>query len=319
MRNPVPKLVAKYNQERGRWAAVDRKNVAEATKRAYDGLTVGLYRERDDLYPIVLRHAGRDRAEAAENLDALQVKPAFHTGTIPLAQVTDGMSVEWEDPVIHRWQRRRTETVQCTPVDGATFPELYADVLEDFEALYLPPGYEIFWDGEQDSSQRALASLVPGLLPAAVVIATIIILLFNSVRVLVCILLVIPFAAIGIIPGLIIADSPIGFVAILGILSLIGMMIKNMIVITDAIQGAIKGGAHPFDAVVESVVTQSKPILLAAGTTVMGVIPLLPDVFWNSMAVSIMAGLGVGAGFCIILYPTLYAALHGIKAPVRVP
>jgi multidrug efflux pump subunit AcrB len=315
MRNPVLKLVAKYNQQRGRWAGVNRKNIAEATKRAYDGLTVGLYREGEDLYPIILRHAGRDRAEAAENLDALQVKPAISTGTIPLAQVTDGMSVEWEDPVIHRWQRRRAETVQCTPIDGVTFPALYSDVLEDFEALDLPPGYRIFWDGEKDSSERALVSLGPGLLPAAVIIATIIMLLYNSIRVLLCIMLVIPFAAIGIIPGLIIADSPMGFVAILGILSLMGMMIKNMIVITDAIQGAIKGGAHPYDACVESVVTQSKPILLAAGTTVMGVIPLLADVFWNSMAVCIMGGLGFGAGCCIILYPTLYATVHRIKPP----
>ena len=134
-------------------------------------------------------------------------------------------------------------------------------------------------------------------------------------RVLAAIFIVIPFAAIGVIPGLILCDSPLGFVAILGILSLMGMMIKNMIVMTNAINNGIEAGLHPFNACVEAAVTQARPIALAAGTTVLGVIPLLPDVFWNAMAVSIMAGLGVGSLLTIVFYPTLYATLHGIREP----
>jgi multidrug efflux pump subunit AcrB len=199
-----------------------------------------------------------------------------------------------------------------------TFPELKASISEDFvDAFELPPGYKIFWDGEEDSTIRALSSLKPGLIPTVVIIALTVVLLYNSLRVLLAITLVLPFAAVGIVPGLVLVDSPMGFLAILGVLSLSGMMIKNMIVMTDAIRGGIKAGMHPFDACVDSVVTQARPIFLAAGTTVMGVIPLLGDVFWNAMAAAIMFGLGVGGGLTIILYPTLYAILHGIKAPSK--
>jgi multidrug efflux pump subunit AcrB len=315
MRNPVQKLVPRYSQERGRWATIDRQEVAAATRRAFDGLTVGLYREGDDLYPIIVRNLERERWMLADTLDALQIQPRLYTRTIPLGQVTDGVDVLWEDPIVHRWQRRRAVTVQAAPKDGVTFPTLLADVREDFEALDMPPGYEISWDGEYASTVKAQSSLVPGMVPTAVVIALIIVLLYNSIRVLLCILLVVPFAAIGIVYGLWALDSPMGFVAILGVLSLSGMMIKNMIVMTDAIDLAVADGMHPFDACVNASVSQARPITLAAGTTVVGVAPLLPDPFWSAMAASIMAGLGVGATLTIILYPTLYATLHGIRRP----
>ena len=292
---------------------VSRQDLADTTKRAYDGVTVGLYREGDDLYPVIFRQIEEERAIVAGGFDALQIRPTLATHTVPMGQVVEGIDLEWEDPVIHRWQRRRAETVQCSPIDGETFPALRASVVDEFNALDLPPGYEIFWDGEFDSTQTAQTSLIPGLVPAGVLIMLIIMLLYNSIRTLLCILLVIPFAAIGLLWGLVLLDSPLGFVAILGILSLMGMMIKNMIVMTNAIQTEIKEGLDPFQACVEAAVTQARPIMLAAGTTVLGVAPLLPDLFWNAMAVSIMAGLGVGSLFTIILFPTLYATLHGIR------
>jgi multidrug efflux pump subunit AcrB len=251
----------------------------------------------------------------AGGFDTLQVIPQSATQTIPLGQVTRGVGTEWEDPLIHRWQRRRAITVQASPIAGETFPSLYADVIDEIEAIELPPGYDIFWDGEVDSTVDAQQSLQPGIIPTVVLMLTIIMLLYNSFRVLACILLTVPFAAIGIVFGLWGLDSPMGFVAILGILSLTGMMIKNMIVLTDAIKEGEAAGLHPFDACVQAAVTQARPILLAAGTTVLGVIPLLPDPFWNAMAAAIMAGLTVGGTLTILLYPTLYATLHGIRPP----
>jgi multidrug efflux pump subunit AcrB len=315
MRNPAQKLVPRYSQERGRWATIDRQDVAAATRRAFDGLTVGLYREGDDLYPIIVRNVERERKMLGDTLDALQIQPQLYTRTVPLGQVSDGIDVLWEDPIVHRWQRGRAVTVQAASKASVTFPTLLADVRDDFEALGMPPGYEIFWDGEYASTVKAQSSLIPGMIPAVVIIALIIVLLYNSIRVLLCILLVVPFAAIGIVYGLLALDSPMGFVAILGVLSLAGMMIKNMIVMTDAITLGVAEGMHPFDACVRASVSQARPIFLAAGTTVLGVVPLLPDPFWSAMAACIMAGLGVGATLTIILYPTLYATLHGIKRP----
>ena len=315
MRQSVPRYVPVYNQERGRWSGVSRQDIANTTKRAFDGLQVGLYREGDDVDPILLRSVDVERRNIADGAEALQIRPALSTQTIPLAGVTDAIAIEWEDPIIHRWNRRRAVTVQANPIDGATFPDLYSDVIEDFEALEarLPAGYEMFWDGELSSTVDAQAALVPGLIPAAVVIFTIIVLLYNSVRVLLCVLIVMPFAAIGVVFGLIALDSPMGFVAILGVLSLSGMMIKNMIVMTNAIKESVAAGLDAFNACVQASVSQARPIMLAAGTTVLGVIPLLPDPFWNAMAASIMAGLGIGALLTIVLYPTLYATLHGIR------
>jgi multidrug efflux pump subunit AcrB len=317
MREPVKKLVPAYNQERGVWATISRQEVADATKRAYDGLPVGLYREGDDLYPILLRNVERERRDLAGRLPMVQILPQLSTQSIPLGQVVDGVEVAWEDPIIHRWNRRRANSVQASPIDGETFPSLYASVAPEFDELEanLPPGYEIFWDGELDSTLDAQASLLPGIVPGAVVICTIIVLLYSSIRVLLCILLVVPFAGIGIIFGLIAFDSPMGFIAILGVLSLTGMMIKNMIVMTGSINGGIERGLHPFDACVHASVSQARPIMLAAGTTVLGVLPLFPDPFWNALATVIMAGLGVGAVLTLVLYPTLYATLHGIRPP----
>ncbi len=322
MREPVLKLVPQYNQERARWATVSREDLGQTTLRAYDGLQVGLYREGDDLYPILLRNLPAERSRTAGTLDSLQVRPQMQTSPVPLGQIVDGFDLVWEDPIIHRYQRRRAVTVQASPLDGETFPSLYADVAGEFAKLEseLPIGYEIFWDGEMDSTNDAQLSLIPGLLPTAVLIAFIVILLYNSLRVLLCILLVVPFAAIGIVGALIALDSPMGFVAILGVLSLTGMMIKNMIVMTNAINEGVEEGLAPFDACVEAAVTQARPIALAAGTTVLGVVPILPDVFWNAMAASIMGGLAVGSILTIVLFPTFYATLHGIRPePAPVP
>ncbi len=316
MRNPVQKLVPVYHQERGRWASITRQEVANATLRSYDGMQVGLYREGDDLLPIVLRNVEPERARVAGGgLVTLQVSPKFATQTVPLAQVTDGVHTEWEDPIIHRWQRRRAMTIQASPNYGETFPSLYADVIDEIEAIDMPPGYEIFWDGEWDSSADAQGSLLLGVPVTVVLMLLIIMLLYNSIRILACVLITIPFAAIGVIYGLWALDSPMGFVAILGILSLTGMMIKNMIVLADAIRDGEQKGMHPFDACVQGAVSQARPIALAAGTTVLGVIPLFPDPFWNAMAASIMGGLSVGAILTIVLFPTLYATLHGIQPP----
>ena len=115
MMNPVQKLVPEYDQVRGRWASVSRDDIAGATRRAYDGVPVGLYREGDDLYPILLRHNEAERKNATE-MDTLQVQPALYTKTVPLAQVTKDIRVEWEDPIINRWERRRCVSIQALPV-----------------------------------------------------------------------------------------------------------------------------------------------------------------------------------------------------------
>ncbi|MHC4798237.1 MAG: efflux RND transporter permease subunit [Planctomycetota bacterium] len=315
MMNPVQKLVPEYDQVRGRWASVSREDIGRATRRAYDGVQVGLYREEDDLYPILLRHTKEERKSATE-MDTLQVQPALYTKTVPLAQVTKDIRVEWEDPIINRWERRRCISIQASP-KNTTYPSLKNHVIEAFNQLELPPGYEVFLDGQDESTIDAQSSLIPGVIPAVAIILTIIVALFNALRPPLIIILTIPFALIGVTAGLLPTGTPFGFMALLGAMSLAGMMIKNAIVLLDQVNIEQATGKSPYEAVVISGVSRLRPVVLAAATTVLGVMPLLQDVFWISMAVTIMAGLTFGTLLTMFVVPVLYTILFKVPSPKR--
>ena len=313
-RQRVQKIVPEYNQERARWAAITRQDIANTTKRAFDGRIVGLYREQDNLIPIVLRHVEEERKNVG-GLDVLQVQPLGSTHAVPLSQVTQGVDTQWEDPVIWRRDRRRTITVQANPILGVTLPQLRASVVDEFEALELPTGYLMEWGGEYESSRDSQASLIPGVVPAMVIIAFIIVALFNAFRPPLVIALTIPFAMIGMIVGLLGTGAAFGFVALLGAMSLAGMMIKNAIVLLDEVNLNLAEGKSPYDSIIYAALSRLRPVVLAAATTVLGVIPLLQDVFWVGLAVTIMAGLTFGTILTMILVPVLYATLYRIPSP----
>ncbi|TDJ16643.1 MAG: efflux RND transporter permease subunit [Gammaproteobacteria bacterium] len=314
-RERVQKVVPVYNEERGRWAVVSRDSLADSTKRAFDGLTVGLYREDDDLIPIVLRHVEEERKRVA--LGTLQVNSAVSTDTVPLDQVVDGVETLWEDPLIWRRDRRRTITIQGNPVQGKTFPALHATVAEEFDRLAesLPAGYTMEWGGELEDTADAQASLIPGAVPTGIIMALIVVALFNAFKSPIVIFLTVPFALIGIVGGLLVFNIPFGFVALLAAMSLAGMMIKNAIVLIDEIYLNLKRKMEPYEAVVQASLSRTRPVVLAAGTTVLGVIPLLQDGFWIGLAITIMAGLSFGTVLTLVLVPTLYATIYRIPSP----
>ncbi|MEM7682388.1 MAG: efflux RND transporter permease subunit [Planctomycetota bacterium] len=312
-RQRSPKIVADFDQDNARWTGVGRENIADATRRAYDGLQVGLFREDDKLLPILLRHTEAERARAARGLDLLSVTPMFQSASVPLSQVTDSLDLEWEDPLIWRYDRRRAITVQAVPVGLAN--ELRADALAAIDAVELPPGYDLEWDGEYASSRDAQASLVPGVVPAVLVIAIIVVGLFNAYRPPLIIAMTIPFALIGVTVGLLVTGQPFGFVALLGAMSLAGMMIKNAIVLLDEVNLEKARGSNDYQAVVNAALSRLRPVFLAAATTVLGVIPLLTDVFWVAMAVTIMFGLAFGAVLTMVVVPVFYAMLFKVQLP----
>lgn len=293
---------------------VTREEIANTTKRAYDGRTVGLYREKDDLIPIVMRHIEEER-ESVSNMKALQVQPNLSTYRIPLAQVTNGIKPLWEDPLIWRRDRRRTITVQSNPVFEVTLPTLRTSVLAKIKAIELPPGYTMEWGGEYEDTVDSQAALIPGVIPAVAVILSIIVALFNAFRPPLIIVLTIPFAAIGITAGLLSTGTPFGFLALLGAMSLSGMMIKNAIVLLDEINLQVESGKSRYQAVVDSALSRLRPVVLAAATTVLGVIPLLQDVFWIGLAVTIMAGLTFGTILTMVVVPTLYCIFYRVRSP----
>jgi len=313
-RQRIHKVVPRYNQERGRWATITRDDIARTTKRAFDGRTIGLYREGDDLIPITLRNVEEER-EQVGGMGTLQISPVFSTTTIPLSQVVDGIEPEWEDPMIWRRDRRRMITVQANPVPGTTLPELRGAIIDQVEAIDLPSGYTMEWGGETESSADAQASLVPGMIPAAAVMVFLMVTLFNALRPSIIIICTIPFALIGITAGLLAFDVPFGFMALLGAMSLAGMMIKNAIVLLDQIDLELTAGGSSYEAVMNAAMSRLRPVVLAAATTVLGVIPLLQDVFWVAMAVTIMAGLTFGTVLTMILVPVFYAIFYKVPSP----
>jgi len=313
-RQRTQKLVPKFNEERARWAGITREDLAKTTKRAFDGRDIGLYREKDDLIPIVLRHAEEDRHNIG-GMDTLQIQPGISSDTVPLSQVTDDLLTEWEDPMIWRRDRRRTITVQSNPIPGVTLPTLRDSVLVEIEAIELPSDYTMEWGGEYEDTLDSQASLIPGVIPAGIIILFIIVALFNAFKPPIIILMTIPFAVIGIVAGLLPTGTPFGFLALLGAMSLAGMMIKNAIVLLDQININLDEGMDRYNAVIEAALSRLRPVGLAAATTVLGVIPLIQDPFWIGLAITVMAGLTFGSVLTMIVVPVLYATLFRLKSP----
>jgi multidrug efflux pump subunit AcrB len=308
-RQRVMKLVPEYNEERARWAGVSREDLANTTQRAFDGRSIGLYRENDELISIVLRH-GEDDRKNVSGLGSLQIQPGNSTETVPLAQITDDVLTEWEDPLIWRRDRRNTITVQSNPILGVTLPTLRSSVLADIEAIPVPAGYSMEWGGEYEDTLDSQAALIPGVIPAVALMALIVVALFNAMRPPLVIVLTLPFILIGIVAGLLPTGTPFGFLALLGAMSLIGMGIKNAIVLLDQVNINIEEGMERYEAVIESAVSRLRPVGLAAATTVLGVIPLIQDPFWIGLAITVMSGLAFSTLLTMILVPVLYATLY---------
>jgi multidrug efflux pump subunit AcrB len=309
-RDRVFRLDMNYDQNRARWLGISRVDVANAVLRNTDGIMVGQYREQDDLIPIVLRSNKSDRKKAADNIDVVQIRTMTSRDSIPLSQVIKTINYRWEDPIIWRWDRRRAITIQASPKQGVTATQLRNSLLTEINKIKLPPGFELTWDGEYDSSKQSIEALTPGVLPAVTVILFIIIALFNAYRPPLIIILLIPFVMIGISFGLLITQVPFGFIALLGAMSLSGMMIKNAVVLLDQVMINLEDGMSQSQAIIESAISRLKPVMNATATTVLGMMPLLQDVFWISLAVTIIFGLAFGSLITMLLLPVLYALFY---------
>jgi multidrug efflux pump subunit AcrB len=195
-----------------------------------------------------------------------------------------------------------------------TAPTLRNSVLTEFERIQLPPGYKLEWGGEYRSTKTSQEGLIPGVAPALALMALIIVAVFNALRPPLIIVLTIPFAIIGITAGLLITGAPFGFMALLGAMSLAGMMTKNVIVLLDQIPLEIAAGKTPYQAIIDAAVSRLMPVVNAALTTVLGMAPLLQDVFWVGLAVTIMFGLAFGTVLTMLVVPVLYATFYRVPS-----
>jgi multidrug efflux pump subunit AcrB len=313
--NPIRQLKTDYDQKRARSANISREDIANALKRGYDGLNIGLYREKNKLYQIQWRNTDDERSALLSHLDTLPVRGDNSVTSVPLSQVSNQTDFQWEEPYILRWDRQRQVAIQGSPLLTSTFADLKKSVTKEINDYPLPAGYSLFWDGEEDSSATAQKQLLPGIVPTIIVILLCLVLTFNDFRPIAVILLTIPFAIIGVTAGLLLFNVPFGFMALLGAMSLAGMMNKNIVVLLDACNENLSKGMHPYNAIIEAAVCRARPVMLAAGTTVLGVIPLLQDVFWVGLGVAIMGGLTIGSLLTLFAVPLFYTIIYRLQPP----
>ncbi|MEO1659291.1 MAG: efflux RND transporter permease subunit [Pseudomonadota bacterium] len=315
-RDEVPVLESAYNPERGNRVGVSRETLAETLATNFSGTTIGTYREGDDLIPIVFRAPDEERLRA-EIASSIQV-PSSRTGdTVPITEVVDGVRFIWEDSQLIRENRVWMITVEADPIPGVIASDLLGLLRPKIEALELPEGYALEWKGEIGDSAEANAQLA-GTIPLGILaMIFVVVLLFNAVRQPAVIWFLVPLSIIGVVMGLLITDTTLEFMAILGILSLSGLLIKNAIVLVDEIDLQIGDGVPRYDAVLSGSASRVRPVMMGALTTVLGVIPLMGDIFFRSMAVVIIFGLSFATILTLIVLPALYATVFGIQSSER--
>jgi len=311
-RQPVKVIRPVYAEAQARAAGVSRPDLAGAVEMAFEGRTVGQYREADDLLPIVARAPADERSDVA-NLASVQIWSSGTDRAVPLNQVAQRLETSSDDNIIRRLDRKRALRAQCDQGSG-TAEALRQRIAPKIEALELPPGYEFEWRGEYYSSQKAQTSLM-GKIPATLIVMILIVVaLFDRLKQPTIIYLTVPLALIGVTFGLLVTSQPFGFMATLGFLSLSGMLIKNAIVLIDETDGLIRDGTDQSEAVILAGVSRARPVAMAALTTMLGMIPLFQDAFFVAMAVTIVFGLGFATVLTLLFVPTLYAIFFGIPA-----
>lgn len=333
-------------EDRARALGIDRPMVATAIESNFSGTTTGIYREGIDLIPIIARAPKNERSRV-EDMEELQIYSPSAEKEVPILQVINGVETTWENARVSRWHRRpfikihgdareglpselferiKPKIEQALGVDyetysgkslkdgaaytASTIPVIYDDIIP----LKGKPGYFIAWGGEVEDSSDATAQLAANIPLYFGMMILVVIFLFNAFKQPLIIWLTVPLSLIGVTAGLLLLDQPFGFMALLGLMSLSGMLIKNAIVLIDQIDLNIKQGMEGIDAIVESGVSRMQPVMMAALTTMMGMIPLFQDAFFIAMAVTIVFGLGFATVLTLLFVPVLYATFFRIPS-----
>lgn len=336
-------LVADYVRADALRSGIERGDVANALLAATDGMPVGVLTDQDRSVLINLRVRNADGSRIG-NLADIPVWSTLNlrmtdddlqglmTGSkdmdqltdnmfrsVPLGNVVSSIRLDWEENFVYRINGQRAIEAQCDPnpdLYEATPTKVVDAIRHDIEALPLPAGYHMRWVGEGEVQGEAIGNLMKYLPLTLFIILAILLLLFNNWKKVILILLCFPFVFCGITPALLLFREPFTFMAIIGMMGLIGMMVKNAIVLVDEIN-RLQTEEHfqAYPAVIEATVSRVRPVLMASLTTIVGMVPLVHDPMYGSMAITIMGGLTVGTLITLVLLPVLYTLLFRIKKP----
>ena len=336
----VPVLTVDYNQQAARTSGLSRGDVALSLMSYTDGIPVGTF--YDGIHPEnIYVKCHTDKGEEVENLDRVNVfgmmpnvGNVFNrstvqklmsgrldkddvirqvTSTTPLSQVSKGIDIRWEEPVVVRYNGQRQQRLQCSPASGVSTESARQSIAKAIESISLPEGYSLSWEGEYKASTQSKQYLFKGFPLSVVMMLLILIMLFNDFRRPAIIFSCIPLVVVGVFPSVLLSGKDFGFVAIVGILGLIGMMIKNGIVLIDEISLQISQGKPLDRALIDSSKSRLLPVMMASLTTILGMIPLISDSLFGSLAVTIMGGLAAGTIIILIFIPVLYSLMYKSK------
>ena len=299
----------KYSQNKGQRAGLSRTNVILSLMTETKGIPVGMYSENENNIPILVRGTPSERNDVAnaENVQIWGVLP----GSTPLGELTSEMEYVWEDTMIYRYDSRPAVVVGADAY-GISWMNLLNEVRPKIEAIELPDGYSFEWGGQYYESQKATKDVLDWLPIACLIMLGIVVLLFNDLRQPLIIVLTVPLAMIGITTGLLVFHKAFGFMALLGVMSLLGMIIRNGVVLMDQIDEELTKGGSRFQAVLNASVERMRPVVVAATTVVVGMIPLLRDPMFDAMAVAMMSGLILATGLTLFIVPVLYTLFFNI-------
>ncbi|MBR9893853.1 efflux RND transporter permease subunit [bacterium] len=295
-------LRPRYATDRAQAAGISRDDVSKTLLTATDGTQAGTYREGERLIPILVREDPDSDLTLMDQVIYSSAAESF----VPIEQVVDGFEFIPENTLVHRRDRVLTITVGADIVDGVTAATAFGEVRGAVEAMELPLGYKLEWGGDYESSSEAQAALGTQLPVSFLIMVLISILLFNALRQPLIIWLLVPMSVNGVVLGLGLTGLPFSFTALLGLLSLSGMLIKNGIVLVEEIDLLREEGEALRPAIIRASTSRLRPVVLAAATTILGMAPLLGDAFFVSMAVTIMGGLAFATVLTLVAAPVLY-------------
>jgi multidrug efflux pump subunit AcrB len=330
----APVLTVDYNQPVARGIGLTRQDVGLSIMSATDGIPTGVFYDGLESKTIVVKCIDKDGIKHTPVFSMLPSLSGFDRHalrevmsgrvseeellasvlqTVPLSQASNGVYVAWEEPVVVRSNGERAMRVQCYPVAGQAVENARRTVAQQIETIPLPAGYSMKWEGERSASGESMKHLFRFYPLAVVLMITILIVLFKDYKKPLIIIICLPLLFIGIIAAMLLSGQTFGFVAIVASLGLVGMLIKNGIVLMDEITLQISGGVEPVTALIDSSENRFRPVMLASLTTILGMIPLLGDPLFSPAAVVIMGGLLVGTLITLLFIPVLYALFFRIK------
>ena len=305
--NKAMMLRAAYDPVKAGRLGLGKADLMTAVKSTGDGTAVGIYRDGDKQVPVLLRTAGGNNL-SQDGLGDLAVWNGRNSA--PLAQLTDSIALAWEWPLVKTYNRQLSMAAQCDVRPGHTMKEVLGEIRSEIEQMQLPPGYTFFWDSQYKDQKEAMAALTKYFPLALVLLVLILVALFGNFRQPLLIFLILPLSVIGVVIGMLVTGFQFGFFCIAGWLGLLGMIIKNVIVLVDEVNLQRKAGVKASDAIVEATVSRTRPVLMAAVTTIFGSIPLLFDVVFGGMAATIVFGLSFATLLTLFVTPALYAVFY---------